>query len=125
MSFRLLLGFSLVFVAIPAWAEESLLDVVLKRDKLIVATYSTSTAPLTKSRPAINVVAACKHAAFREVFASLVTRRDLRLPQPERGLIHRGLVMHDEDCSTVYRPEDWGPTCHRAAIFHERSLRSF
>src|ERR1700730_13198966 len=26
----------------PAWAQESLLDVVLKRDKLLVATYSTS-----------------------------------------------------------------------------------
>src|SRR5262249_6439402 len=42
MSFRLFLGFSLVLVAIPAWAQESLLDTVLKRDKLIVATYSTS-----------------------------------------------------------------------------------
>ena len=42
MSYRLFLGFSLVFVAIPAWAQESLLDTVLKRDKLIVATYSTS-----------------------------------------------------------------------------------
>ena len=39
---RLLFGLALVFLAVPASAEESLLDVVLKRDKLIVATYSTS-----------------------------------------------------------------------------------
>ena len=39
---RLLVGFALVFLVIPASAQESLLDVVLKRDKLIVATYSTS-----------------------------------------------------------------------------------
>ena len=31
-----------MFFAVPASAQESLLDVVLKRDKLIVATYSTS-----------------------------------------------------------------------------------
>jgi polar amino acid transport system substrate-binding protein len=39
---RLLPGLALIFLAVPAPAEESLLDVVLKRDKLIVATYSTS-----------------------------------------------------------------------------------
>jgi hypothetical protein len=39
---RLLFGLALVFFAVPASAEESLLDVVLKRDRLIVATYSTS-----------------------------------------------------------------------------------
>src|SRR5882762_11446048 len=39
---RLLLGLALVLLAVPSPAEESLLDVVLKRDKLIVATYSTS-----------------------------------------------------------------------------------
>src|SRR5437667_11155389 len=36
------LGFVLMFFAVPASAQESLLDVVLKRDKLIVSTYSTS-----------------------------------------------------------------------------------
>src|SRR5438445_5779124 len=36
------LGFVVMFFAVPASAQESLLDVVLKRDKLIVATYSTS-----------------------------------------------------------------------------------
>jgi ABC-type amino acid transport substrate-binding protein len=40
--FRLLLGLALVLPAVPSSAQESLLDVVLKRDKLIVATYSTS-----------------------------------------------------------------------------------
>ena len=39
---RLLFGFALVLATVPASAQESLLDVVLKRDKLIVATYSTS-----------------------------------------------------------------------------------
>src|SRR5215472_15064716 len=42
MNLRLFFGFALAFVALPAWGQESLLDVVLKRDKLIVATYSTS-----------------------------------------------------------------------------------
>jgi len=39
---RFLFGFALVLLTVPASAQESLLDVVLKRDKLIVATYSTS-----------------------------------------------------------------------------------
>ena len=39
---RVLFSLGLVFLAVPASAEESLLDVVLKRDKLIVGTYSTS-----------------------------------------------------------------------------------
>src|SRR3984893_17892995 len=39
---RLLLGLALVLPAVPSSAQESLLDVGLKRDKLIVATYSTS-----------------------------------------------------------------------------------
>jgi len=40
MDHRVLFGLTLVFIAVPAWAQESLLDVVLKRDKVIVATYS-------------------------------------------------------------------------------------
>ena len=39
---RLFVGFALVLLAVPASAQESLLDVVLKRDKLLVATYITS-----------------------------------------------------------------------------------
>ena len=62
-----------------------------------------STAPFTESRVAINVVAACKHAAFSEVFSSLVTTRDLLVgPQPERRLILHGVVIQDQCCSTVY-----------------------
>jgi hypothetical protein len=69
---------------------------------------STSTAPFTESRAAINVVAACTHAAFSEVFSSLVTRRDLLVvaPDPKRGLILHRLVMQDEDCSTIYHWEE-------------------
>src|ERR1700752_2254253 len=39
---RLFFGLVLVFFSVPASAQESLLDVVLKRDKIIVGTYSTS-----------------------------------------------------------------------------------
>jgi polar amino acid transport system substrate-binding protein len=39
---RLLFGLALALVVAPGWAQESLLDVVLKRDKVMVATYSTS-----------------------------------------------------------------------------------
>jgi polar amino acid transport system substrate-binding protein len=39
---RVLLAIALACVAVPAIAQESQLDVVLKRDKIIVGTYSTS-----------------------------------------------------------------------------------
>ena len=42
MVWRVLLALVLACVAVPALAQESQLDVVLKRDKLIVGTYSTS-----------------------------------------------------------------------------------
>src|SRR4051794_34673962 len=42
MVYRVLLALALAWVAVPALAQESQLDVVLKRDKLIVGTYSTS-----------------------------------------------------------------------------------
>jgi polar amino acid transport system substrate-binding protein len=42
MTVRIWLALALAFFAAPAWAQESQLDVVLKRDKLIVGTYSTS-----------------------------------------------------------------------------------
>lgn len=42
MVFRIVLALALAFLAIPASAQESQLDVVLKRDKLIIGTYSTS-----------------------------------------------------------------------------------
>jgi hypothetical protein len=35
---RLLLALALALVVAPGWAQESLLDVVLKRDKVMVAT---------------------------------------------------------------------------------------
>jgi polar amino acid transport system substrate-binding protein len=40
--YRVLLAIALACVAVPAIAQESQLDVVLKRDKIIVGTYSTS-----------------------------------------------------------------------------------
>jgi len=42
MVYRILLALALALLAVPASAQESQLDVVLKRDKLIVGTYSTS-----------------------------------------------------------------------------------
>ncbi len=42
MLYRVLLALALACIAVPALAQESQLDVVLKRDKLIVGTYSTS-----------------------------------------------------------------------------------
>ena len=42
MAYRILLALALACFAVPALAQESQLDVVLKRDKLIVGTYSTS-----------------------------------------------------------------------------------
>src|SRR3954469_14509168 len=42
MLYRWLLAMALGCLAVPALAQESQLDVVLKRDKLIVGTYSTS-----------------------------------------------------------------------------------
>ena len=39
---RILLVLALAWLVVPARAQESQLDVVLKRDKLIVGTYSTS-----------------------------------------------------------------------------------
>lgn len=42
MAIRMLLVFALALLAGPVSAQESQLDVVLKRDKLIVGTYSTS-----------------------------------------------------------------------------------
>ncbi|HTI80800.1 MAG TPA: transporter substrate-binding domain-containing protein [Acetobacteraceae bacterium] len=42
MAVRILLVFALALLAVPVSAQESQLDVVLKRDKLIVGTYSTS-----------------------------------------------------------------------------------
>lgn len=42
MAYRILLALAFACFALPALAQESQLDVVLKRDKLIVGTYSTS-----------------------------------------------------------------------------------
>jgi polar amino acid transport system substrate-binding protein len=42
MRFSFLLGLALACVCVRVHAEESLLDAVLKRDRLLVATYSTS-----------------------------------------------------------------------------------
>jgi len=86
-------------------------SIVDKRQYSSAASFthsSTSTAPFMESRAAINVVAACKHAAFSEVFSSLVTRRDLLVGAPNAN---EGLSSTVSLC----RPRIAQPFIERAA----------
>ena len=104
---RLLMGLALAFLAVPASAQESLLDVVLKRDKLIVATYSTSP-PLAFVDDAGTLVGFEIDMA-REIAKDLlgdpskvefvVVQSDGRFPAALSGKIDFGL------CSTTITPD--------------------
>ena len=104
---RLLFGFALVLLTVPASAQESLLDVVLKRDKLIVATYSTSP-PLAYVDESGNLVGFEIDMA-REIAKDLlgdpnkvefvVVQSDGRFPAALSGKIDFGL------CSTTITPD--------------------
>jgi polar amino acid transport system substrate-binding protein len=104
---RLLFGFALVLATVPASAQESLLDVVLKRDKLIVATYSTSP-PLAFVDDAGTLVGFEIDMA-REIAKDLlgdpgkvefvVVQSDGRFPAALSGKIDFGL------CSTTITPD--------------------
>ena len=104
---RLLFGFAFVLATIPASAQESLLDVVLKRDKLIVATYSTSP-PLAFVDDAGTLVGFEIDMA-REIAKDLlgdpgkvefvVVQSDGRFPAALSGKIDFGL------CSTTITPD--------------------
>jgi polar amino acid transport system substrate-binding protein len=104
---RLLFGFAFVLATVPASAQESLLDVVLKRDKLIVATYSTSP-PLAFVDDAGTLVGFEIDMA-REIAKDLlgdpskvefvVVQSDGRFPAALSGKIDFGL------CSTTITPD--------------------
>ena len=104
---RLLMGLALAFLTVPASAQESLLDVVLKRDKLIVATYSTSP-PLAFVDDAGTLVGFEIDMA-REIAKDLlgdpskvefvVVQSDGRFPAALSGKIDFGL------CSTTITPD--------------------
>ena len=104
---RFLFGFALVLLTVPASAQESLLDVVLKRDKLIVATYSTSP-PLAFVDDAGTLVGFEIDMA-REIAKDLlgdpnkvefvVVQSDGRFPAALSGKIDFGL------CSTTITPD--------------------
>jgi polar amino acid transport system substrate-binding protein len=104
---RLLFGFALIFLTIPAYAQESLLDTVLKRDKLLVATYSTSP-PLAYVDDSGNLVGFEIDMA-REIAKDLlgdpnkvefvVVQSDGRFPAALSGKVDFGL------CSTTIYPD--------------------
>src|ERR1700745_248934 len=109
--FRLLaLGCLLVLVAFPAVAQESLLDVVLKRDKLLVATYSTSP-PLAYVDDNGNLVGFeidMAHEIAKDLLGDpekvefVVVQSDGRFPAALSGKIAFGL------CSTTITPDRAG-----------------
>ena len=104
---RLFVGFALVLLTVPASAQESLLDVVLKRDKLLVATYSTSP-PLAYVDDGGNLVGFEIDMA-REIAKDLlgdpnkvefvVVQSDGRFPAALSGKVDFGL------CSTTIFPD--------------------
>jgi polar amino acid transport system substrate-binding protein len=99
----LVFGFATAFVAPPASAQESQLDVVLKRDKLIVGTYSTSP-PLAFIDDNGNLVGLeidMAHAIAKDLLGDpnkvefVVLQSDGRFPAALSGKIDFGL------CSTT------------------------
>jgi hypothetical protein len=104
---RLLLGFWLACLAVPALAQESLLDTVLKRDKLIVATYSTSP-PLAYVDDAGKLVGFeidMAHEIAKDLLGDpdkvefVVVQSDGRFPAALSGKVDFGL------CSTTIFPD--------------------
>src|ERR1700720_3123795 len=107
MLHRLLLGFALIFLATPASAQESLLDVVLKRDKLIFATYSTSP-PLPSvddNGKLVGFAIDMAHEIAKDLLGDpekvefVVVQSDGRFPAALSGKVDFGL------CSTTIYPD--------------------
>src|ERR1700757_3417741 len=104
---RLLLGLALIFLAAPASAQESLLDVVLKRDKLIVATYSTSPplAYVDDNGKLVGFEIDMAHEIAKDLLGDpekvefVVVQSDGRFPAALSGKIDFGL------CSTTIFPD--------------------
>jgi ABC-type amino acid transport substrate-binding protein len=107
MNFLLPFGFALAFIAVPAWGQESLLDVVLKRDKLIVATYSTSPplAYVDDNGKLVGFEIDMAHEIAKDLLGDpdklelVVVQSDGRFPAALSGKIDFGL------CSTTITPD--------------------
>jgi polar amino acid transport system substrate-binding protein len=107
MNFRLYFSLALAFVAVPAWGQESLLDVVLKRDKLIVATYSTSPplAYVDDNGKLVGFEIDMAHEIAKDLLGDpdklelVVVQSDGRFPAAPSGKIDFGL------CSTTITPD--------------------
>src|SRR5437899_9883457 len=107
MLLRLLLGLALVLLAVPSAAQESLLDVVLKRDKLIVATYSTSPplAYVDDSGKLVGFEIDMAHEIAKDLLGDpekiefVVVQSDGRFPAALSGKVDLGL------CSTTIYPD--------------------
>src|SRR6266478_5162011 len=107
MLLRLLLGLALVLLAVPSAAQESLLDVVLKRDKLIVATYSTSPplAYVDENGKLVGLEIDMAHEIAKDLLGDpnkvefVVVQSDGRFPAALSGKVDFGL------CSTTITPD--------------------
>src|SRR5215468_9109281 len=107
MNLRLFFGFALAFVALPAWGQESLLDIVLKRDKLIVATYSTSPplAYVDDNGKLVGFEIDMAHEIAKDLLGDpekvelVVVQSDGRFPAALSGKVDFGL------CSTTITPD--------------------
>src|SRR5712675_1709232 len=107
MLHRLLIGFALIFLAAPSAAQESLLDVVLKRDKLIVATYSTSPplAYVDENGKLVGFEIDMAHEIAKDLLGDpekvefVVVQSDGRFPATLSGKVDFGL------CSTTIYPD--------------------
>src|SRR3984893_6547305 len=104
---RLLFALALALVVAPAWAQESLLDVVLKRDKVMVATYSTSPplAYVDDSGKLVGFEIDMAHEIAKDLLGDpdkvefVVVQSDGRFPAALSGKIDFGL------CSTTIFPD--------------------
>jgi polar amino acid transport system substrate-binding protein len=107
MAYRILLVLSLVLFASPVLAQESQLDVVLKRDKLIVGTYSTSPplAYVDDSGTLVGFEIDLAHELAKDLLGDpnkvefVVVQSDGRFPAVLSGKIDVGM------CSTTITPD--------------------
>jgi polar amino acid transport system substrate-binding protein len=109
MKIRILLAFTLVlaFLAAPAMAQESQLDVVLKRDKLILGTYSTSPplAYVDDNGKLVGFEIDLAHQLAKDLLGDenklelVVMQSDGRFPAALSGKIDAGM------CSTTITPD--------------------
>src|SRR6202022_78284 len=110
MAYRILLALALACFAVPGLAQESQLDVVLKRDKLIVGTYSTSPplAYVDDEGKLVGLEIDLAHQIAKDLLGDpnkvefVVLQSDGRFPAALSGKIDFGL------CSTTVTPDRAG-----------------